>query len=275
MTVYSPYIPLADGNRIPQLGLGLWKATNEDAANAVVHALSCGYRHIDTAAAYDNEESVGQGIHASGVKRDDIFVTSKVWNSEQGFDTAIRAVDASLKRLKLDHLDLMLVHWPCPQKGLFIETWLALIQAQQQGKIKSIGVSNFTEAHLNQLIEATRVVPVINQIELHPYLQQNALRAAHDRLGIRTESWSPLGQGSALTDPVITSIAQKHQRTPAQVIIRWHVQQHLVVIPKSITPERISANAAVFDFALDSQDLAAIASLDNGTRIGPDPLTFA
>lgn len=275
MTVYSPYIQLADGNRIPQLGLGLWKATNEDAANAVAHALSCGYRHIDTAAAYDNEESVGQGIHASGVKRDDIFVTSKVWNSEQGFDTAIRAVDASLKRLKLDHLDLMLVHWPCPQKGLFIETWHALIQAQQQGKIKSIGVSNFTEAHLNQLIEATRVVPVINQIELHPYLQQNALRAAHDRLGIRTESWSPLGQGSALTDPVITSIAQKHQRTPAQVIIRWHVQQHLVVIPKSITPERISANAAVFDFALDSQDLAAIASLDNGTRIGPDPLTFA
>lgn len=275
MTVYSPNIQLADGNRIPQLGPGLWQATNEDAENAVAHALSCGYRHIDTAAAYDNEESVGQGIHASGVKRDDIFVTSKVWNSEQGFDTAIRAVDASLKRLKLDHLDLMLVHWPCPQKGLFIETWHALIQAQQQGKIKSIGVSNFTEAHLNQLIEAPRVVPVINQIELRPYLQQNALRAAHDRLGIRTESWSPLGQGSALTDPVITSIAQKPQRTPAQVIIRWHVQQHLVVIPKSITPARISANAAVFDFALDSQDLAAIASLDNGTRIGPDPLTFA
>jgi len=272
----QPSIIFNDGQSIPQFGLGVWQTPADVTGTAVEAALKAGYRHIDTAAIYRNEEGVGAGIRASGVPRADIFVTTKLWNEDQGFDTTLRAFDISMEKLGLDVLDLYLVHWPSPQRGLYVDTWRALVRLKEEGRVRSIGVSNFMPEHLDTIIDATGVVPVLNQIELHPRFQQHELRAAHAERGIATQSWSPLGQGALLTDPIITGIAAKHGRTSAQVIIRWHLDSGLIVIPKSATPSRIVENANVFDFTLDADDLAAIAKLDAGDgRMGPNPLTAA
>jgi 2,5-diketo-D-gluconate reductase A len=270
----DPRITLNDNHAIPQIGLGVFLTPNDVVQSVVQTALQSGYRHIDTAAAYQNEEGVGEGIRASGIARDEIFVTTKVWNDDQGYDRTLRALEASLNRLKLDHVDLYLIHWPSPQRDLYVETWKALIRAREQGLTRSIGVSNFEIEHLDRLIEETGITPVLNQIEIHPRFQQKRLRQANTDRGIRTESWSPLGRGRLLTDPVILRIADRHGRTPAQVIIRWHLDSGLIVIPKSVNASRIRDNHDVFGFALDADDLAAIAKLDESSgRIGPNPMT--
>ena len=268
------HLTFNDGRTIPQVGLGVWQTPNDTAVQVVKTALDAGYRHIDTAAAYRNEKGVGEGIKASGLSREDLFVTTKLWNDNQGHDETLVAAEKSLGRLGLEYLDLYLIHWPAPAKGLYVESWKALVRLQQEGRVKSIGVSNFAAEHLDRIIGETGVAPAINQIELHPRFQQRALREANAARGVLTESWSPLGQGQLLTDPVIAGIAARHGKTPAQVIIRWHVDSGLVVIPKSVTPERIIQNFGVFDFQLDEADTAAIAGLDSEAgRIGPDPLT--
>jgi 2,5-diketo-D-gluconate reductase A len=268
------HLTFNDGRTSPQVGLGVWQTPNDTAVQVVKTALDAGYRHIDTAAAYRNEKGVGEGIKASGLSREDVFVTTKLWNDNQGHDETLVAAEKSLGRLGLEYLDLYLIHWPAPAKGLYVESWKALVRLQQEGRVKSIGVSNFAAEHLDRIIGETGVAPAINQIELHPRFQQRALREANTARGVLTESWSPLGQGQLLSDPVIAGIAARHGKTPAQVIIRWHVDSGLVVIPKSVTPERIVQNFGVFDFQLDEADKAAIAGLDSEAgRIGPDPLT--
>lgn len=268
------YIALNDGARIPQVGLGVWQTPNDEAAPAVKAALDAGYRHVDTAAVYENEEGVGEGIRHSGLSRSEIFLTTKLWNNDQGYDSTLRAFDASLKRLGSDYVDLYLIHWPSAQRGLFVDTWKALVTLKQQGRAKSIGVSNFYPEHIERIVAETGVVPVINQIELHPDFQQRVAREFHDKHRIATQSWSPLGQGKLLGHPAITEIADKLGRTPAQVIVRWHIEKGLVVIPKSVTPSRIIENFKVFDFTLSTDDLKTLDGLDNpAARIGPDPKT--
>lgn len=275
MTSPSP-IAFNDGHRIPQLGLGVWQTPNEDAATVVRFALEAGYRHVDTAAIYENEAGVGEGIRAVGLPRDALFVTTKVWNADQGYDKALRALDASLDRLGLTHVDLYLIHWPSPTRGLYVDTWRALVRAREDGRVRSIGVSNFEAEHLERIADETGVTPALNQVELHPRFQQRALRDAHARLGVVTESWSPLGQGKLLGDPLLARIAEKHGRTSAQVVIRWHLDSGLVVIPKSVTPSRIAENFDVFGFRLDEEDMAAIGGLDSPEgRIGPNPMSAA
>lgn len=269
----QPKIELNDGHRIPQIGLGVWQTPNNEAAPAVRKALEVGYRHIDTAAIYENEEGVGEGLRQSGVARGDIFLTTKLWNDRQSYDAALRAFDESLKRLGTDYVDLYLIHWPSPHRGTYVEAWKALIELKKQGRARSIGVSNFCEAHLDRIIDETGEKPVLNQIELHPDFQQKALRAVHGRLGIHTESWSPLGQGKLIAHPEIGRIAKRLGKTPAQVIIRWHLDNGLIVIPKSVTPSRIEENFQVFDFTLDAEAEAAMAELDGPNRVGPDPMT--
>jgi 2,5-diketo-D-gluconate reductase A len=270
----QPHIRFHDGNSIPQIGLGVWQVPNDVATPSVCAALEAGYRHIDTAAAYRNEQGVGEGLRASGVDRNDVFLTTKLWNEDQGFDSTLKAFEKSAKALGTDHVDLYLIHWPSPRRNLYLESWKALVRLKQEGRARSIGVSNFGPDHLERIIGETGVTPVINQVELHPDFQQAELRTVHERLGIRTESWSPLGQGRLLADPVISEIARKLGRTPAQVIIRWHLQNGLVVIPKSVTPSRIVENFKVFDFELDAADLETLNGLhSNAARIGPNPAT--
>jgi 2,5-diketo-D-gluconate reductase A len=265
-----------DGNSIPQVGLGVWRTPNDTAVTAVQAALSAGYRHVDTAAVYENEDGVGEGIRASGIARSEIFLTTKLWNADQGYDSTLKAFDASLKRLGTDYVDLYLIHWPAPKRDQYVDTWKAFIQLQKEGRARSIGVSNFQPEHLQRLIDETGVTPVINQIELHPDFPQKENRAWHEKHRIVTESWSPLGQGTLLENPVVAKVAAKHGRTPAQVIIRWHIDNGLVVIPKSVTPSRIEENFKVFDFRLDAEDMATFADLEKGgKRIGPDPMTAA
>jgi 2,5-diketo-D-gluconate reductase A len=269
-----PRLPLGGDEHIPQLGYGVFLVPAKETELAVAEALSAGYRHIDTAAAYRNEGPVGQAIHASGLDRDEIFVTSKCWNDDQGYEQAKRACRASLERLELSHLDLYLIHWPAPAQDKYVETWKAFVELQQEGLVRSIGVSNFEPEHLERVIAETGVTPAINQVELHPHFQQVGLRREHERLGILTEAWSPLGRGLELEDPAIVEIASAHGRTPAQTIIRWHLQLGNVVIPKSVTPERIVENFDVFDFRLSDAQMLAIEAIDAGTRIGPEPNTF-
>lgn len=271
-----PSLPLNDGHRIPQFGLGVWQTPADQTAQVVRAALDLGYRHIDTAAIYENETGVGQAIAESGLARDTLFITTKLWNADQGHDRALKALDTSLDKLGLDYVDLYLIHWPCPSKGLFVESWQALVQARKDGKVRSIGVSNFRAQDIDQIVEATGVTPAVNQIELHPLLQQTELRAYAAAHGIITESWSPLAQGGeVLADPTLQAIAAKHGKSVAQVILRWHIQLGLVVFPKSVTPSRIAENAAIFDFALDDADIAQIGTLNAGQRLGPDPSTLA
>jgi 2,5-diketo-D-gluconate reductase A len=270
----TPQVSLRDSDTIPQLGFGVFQVPPGDTEQVVAQALSAGYRHIDTAAAYRNEAEVGQAIHASGLERGEVFVTTKCWNDDQGHDQARRALDASLKRLEMDYVDLYLIHWPVPAHDKYVETWKAFIDARAEGLVRSIGVSNFQPAHLERIIRETGETPAINQIELHPYFQQRGLRHEHQELGIVTEAWSPLAQGKALDDPAIVEIAQAHSKTPGQVVIRWHLQIGNVVIPKSVTPKRIEENFDVFGFELSAAEMQAIDELDAGERTGPDPDTF-
>jgi 2,5-diketo-D-gluconate reductase A len=270
-----PTITLNDGALMPQLGFGVWQVPDDEATTAVATALEAGYRSIDTAALYANEEGTGRALAASGLPREELFVTTKLWNTDQGYDSALRAFDSSLAKLGLDYVDLYLIHWPQPQRDAYTETWRALERILADGRARTIGVSNFQPAHLRRLIAGSDVVPAVNQVELHPQLAQSELRAVHAELGIATEAWSPLGQGKGLLDnPLIAKIAARHGRTAAQVVLRWHLQLGNVVIPKSVTPSRIRENIDVFDFELPAEDLVELAALDDGTRHGPDPDTF-
>ncbi|MDR0716275.1 MAG: aldo/keto reductase [Azoarcus sp.] len=273
-TESNPTLALNDGNRIPQLGLGTWQ-TPEDAAEAsVAAALAAGYRLVDTAAVYGNESGVGEGLRRSGLARNQYFITTKLWNDHQGYDETLHAFDESLKRLRLDHVDLYLIHWPAPRQDRYVDSWRALIRLQKEKRARSIGVSNFQIAHLDRIITETGVTPSVNQIELHPDFQQRELQAYHTAHGIRTQSWSPLGQGALLENDTVRKIAAKHGKTAAQTIIRWHLDKDLLTIPKSVHSERIAENFAVFDFTLDSEDFARLALLDNpNNRVGPHPET--
>jgi 2,5-diketo-D-gluconate reductase A len=269
-----PTVRLNDREDIPQLGFGVFQVPPTDTAEVATRALLAGYRHIDTAAAYGNEAGVGQAVHASGLEREDVFITTKCANDDQGYEQAKRALRASLERLEMQHVDLYLIHWPVPAHDKYVDTWQAFIELQKEGLARSIGVSNFQPAHLERIIEETGVTPAVNQIELHPRFQQQGLRHEHAELGIATEAWSPLAQGQVLSDPVIEEIAQAHGKTTAQVVIRWHVEIGNIVIPKSVTPERIDENFDVFDFQISRSELDAIDRLDAGERTGPDPDTF-
>ncbi|GAA3651592.1 aldo/keto reductase [Streptomyces chitinivorans] len=265
-----PTVVLNNGVEMPRLGFGVWQVPDEDAPDVVATALAAGYRKIDTAAAYYNEAGTGKGIAASGVDRADVFVTTKVWNTDHGYDATLRAFDASLDRLGLDHVDLYLIHWPVPHQDRYVDTYRALERIYADGRARAIGVSNFLEEHLDRLADETSVVPAVNQIELHPQHQQARARALHAERGIVTEAWSPLGSGRGLLgDPVIGTIARKHGRSPAQVVLRWSLQLGNVVIPKSADPARIAENTDLFGFTLDDEDMSAVAALELGRPLGP------
>jgi 2,5-diketo-D-gluconate reductase A len=264
-------VTLSDGRAIPQLGLGVYKVSDDEATDAVGSALEAGYRHIDTATFYENEKGVGRAIRESGVPRPEVFVTSKVWQSDHGYDETRRAFDASLAKLGFDYLDLYLIHWPAPRQNRYVETWRALESLKADGVVRSIGVSNFHPHHLDRLAEEGGETPVINQVELHPWLQQAGVREYDTAHGIATEAWSPLARGRILDDATLASLAAKHGRSPAQIVLRWQLDLGNIVIPKSITPARIHENIDVFDFELDDDDRARIAALDSGQRTGKDP----
>lgn len=270
----SPKHTLNNGVEIDVLGYGVYKVPSEDCADLVSTALATGYRTVDTAALYGNEEGVGAAIRtavAAGTPRGDLFVTSKVWNTEQGYDSTLAAFDASMERLGLDFVDMFLIHWPCPERGLFIPTYKALETLYHQGRVRAIGVSNFEPEHLSQLLDATDVVPAVNQIELHPWLPQHRLRALHAELGIATQAWSPLARGALLTDPVLLALAAETGKSVAQLVLRWHVQSGHLVIPKASSAARITENLNVFDFSLTDAQLSAINDLDQDRRSGSNP----
>jgi 2,5-diketo-D-gluconate reductase A len=273
-----PNLPLSTGAGtipIPQLGFGVWQVPDAEAEPAVTTALETGYRSIDTAKLYGNEAGVGRAIKATAIPREELFVTTKVWNDDQGFDSTLAAFDASMGRLGLDTLDLFLIHWPAPAQDAYVDTWKALLKLREDGRVRAVGVCNFGIEHLERLRDETGELPAINQVELHPYLQQGELREFHADQGILTEAWSPLASGGAvLADVTIREIAAKHDVTPAQAILRWHTQLGNVVIPKSVTPSRIAENFDIFEFELDGEDLSAFARLDRGERTGPDPYAF-
>jgi diketogulonate reductase-like aldo/keto reductase len=269
-----PTLALNNDVVIPQLGFGVWQVPSEGTAKAVRTALDSGYRSIDTAAAYRNEAGVGEAIRSCGLPRQDLFVTTKLWNSDQGYDPALRAFDASLGELGLDYVDLYLIHWPLPKRDNYVDTWRALEKLHADGRVRAVGVSNFQVPHLRRLLDETEIVPAVNQVELHPNLQQAALREFHAEHGIVTEAWSPLAQGALLSEVIVTSLAAKYGKSPAQIVLRWHLQLGNVVIPKSVTPSRIAENIDVFDFDLADDDMTVISELDMGTRVGPHPDTF-
>jgi 2,5-diketo-D-gluconate reductase A len=269
-----PTVTLNNGVEIPQLGFGVFQIEPENTREAVLAALETGYRHIDTAEMYGNEKQVGEAVRDSSVPREEVFVTSKLNNGYHAHDDALSAFARSLDDLGFDYLDLFLVHWPLPGVGDFVETWRAMEEIYRSGRAKAVGVSNFKESHLRRIFTETDVVPAVNQVEIHPYLAQDDLRAFDTEHGIATEAWSPIAQGKVLDDPVITSIGERLGRTPAQVTLRWHLQRGDIVFPKSVTRSRVEENFRLFDFELTGQDMAAITSLDRGERTGPDPDTF-
>jgi len=270
-SIKIPSVGLARDVSIPQVGLGVDRVPPEETTGTVLQAIEAGYRHIDTARAYSNEAEVGQAIRASGLNRPEFFITTKCYNDDHGYERATRALKKSLRRLRMEHVDLYLIHWPMPSQDRYVETWRALIDAQQAGLARAIGVSNFQPEHLRRIIDETGVTPVVNQIELHPYMQQPGLRREHADRGIVTQAWSPLAQGTVLDDPTIASIAEKHGKTAAQVVLRWHIALGNVVFPKSVTVERIRENIDIFDFELSTEELARIEAVDRGERIGPHP----
>ena len=268
----QPTLSLNDGAAMPQFGLGVFQTPPEATEQIVRMAVDDGYRLVDTASMYRNEDGVGKAL----LGRSDVFVTTKLGNSDHGFDAALRAFDASMKRLRRDALDLYLIHWPRPRVNLYVESWKAFVRLQKDGRVRSIGVSNFNRDHLERIIGETGVTPAVNQIELHPRFQQKALRAFHAERGIKTESWSPLGRGGLLGDPAIVAIAARHRKTPAQVVIRWHLDNGLIAIPKTVRLERLKENIGALDFKLDGDDMGRIETLDSpGGRMGPDPATAA
>lgn len=273
-----PTIDLNDGNKIPQLGFGVFQIPPDDTADAVKTALDIGYRHIDTAEMYQNEKGVGDGIRQAGVDRSEVFVTSKLNNGFHKPDDARRAFDDTLSALGFDYVDLFLIHWPLPTLygGDYVSTWKTLEEFKKDGRARSIGVSNFQVEHLKRLAQETETVPAVNQIEVHPYFVNNEVRVYGQQHGIETEAWSPIAQGKVLDDPVITRIAEAAGKSPAQVVLRWHIQRGDIVFPKSVTPQRIKDNFALFDFELGQDDVDAITTLDQGDsgRIGPNPDTF-
>jgi 2,5-diketo-D-gluconate reductase A len=262
------------GAAIPQLGFGVLLIPPQETEEVLANAFQAGYRHIDTAAAYDNEAAVGRAFRASGLDREEVYITTKCWNDSHGHEQARRAFHSSLERLELDYVDLYLIHWPVPAHDRFVDTWRAFIELRDEGLIRTIGVSNFNPAHLRRLVEETGETPAINQVELHPYLQQPGLRREHEQLGILTESWSPLARGAALDEPAILEIAGTHGRAAGQVVLRWQLQLGNVVIPKSVTPSRIAENLDLFSFELSEAEMQTIEELDAGRRTGPDPDTF-
>lgn len=267
-----PNVTLNNGVAMPQVGFGVFKIPDAETEAAVTTALRAGYRSIDTAALYRNEKAVGKAIAAAGLPRDDLFVTTKVWNTDQGYDQTLRAFETSAAMLGLATVDLYLIHWPAAARDQYVDSWKALGRLYADGRVRAIGVSNFQPEHLRQVIDATGTVPAVNQIELHPWLQQAELRELHAELGVVTEAWGPLARGGdLLADQAVTGIAAKHGRTPAQVVLRWHLQLGNVIIPKSVTPARVSQNLALFDFELDELDMAGIAALDSDHRTGPHP----
>ncbi|MEU3535993.1 aldo/keto reductase [Streptomyces murinus] len=266
-----PAVTLGNGVEIPQLGFGVFQVPDDETTAAVTAALETGYRSIDTAAIYGNEKGVGRALAASGLPRKDLFVTTKVWNADQGYDATLRAFDTSLAALGLDHVDLYLIHWPAPARDLYRDSWRALERLAGEGRIRAAGVSNFQPGHLRRLLEDATLTPAVNQIELHPGLQQAELRAFHAEHAIATEAWSPLAQGAVLGEPVIAGLAARYGRSPAQIVIRWHLQLGNIVIPKSVTPARIRENFDVFGFTLTAEEMQALAALDRGLRTGPHP----
>lgn len=269
-----PNLIMNDGRAIPQIGFGVWQVPDDQVAAATLEAFAAGYRHVDTAAIYENERGVGEAIARSGLPRDDIFLTTKVWNTDHGYDQTMRAFDKSVSLLGVSVVDLYLVHWPAPATGDYLETWRAVVQLQSEGRARSIGVSNFHQEQLTKIIAESGVVPAVDQIELHPWLPQAPLRALATDLGMLIEAWSPLASGQLVNDPVIGKIATDHQKSIAQVIIRWHLQLDNVVLPKSVTPVRIRENIDVFDFELTPENMETISSLENGKRVGPNPDEF-
>jgi 2,5-diketo-D-gluconate reductase A len=269
-----PNVTLNNGVQIPQLGFGVFKIKPEDAAQAVATALSVGYRHIDTAEMYRNEKEVGLGIAHSGVDRSEVFITSKINNDSHGYERALAAFDRTLSDLGMDRIDLILIHWPLPTVGDFVQTWKALERVYAEGRARAIGVSNFQIHHLQRLHDETSVVPAVNQIELHPYLTQQALRSFNADHGIATEAWSPLAKGRALNDPAITALAEIYGKTASQVVLRWHIQLGNIVFPKSIAASRMRENFQIFDFKLSDSDVALISALNRDERTGPDPDVF-
>lgn len=268
----APLIELNDGYSIPQVGLGTWPLDDDQAATAVVQALEAGYRHIDTAVKYGNERGVGNGIRASGVDREELFITTKVDGQFQGSDRAVEGLDGALKRLGLDYVDLFLIHWPLPQRNEYVSTWKTFERLQAEGKVRSIGVSNFKPVHLERLMAETEVVPAVNQIQLNPAITRTGEREFHDKHGIVTQSYSPLGGDGAglLGAPILSQLGEKYDKTPGQLVLRWHVQNGIVTVPKTANPERMRENLDIFDFALDAQDLAELAILDEGPNAGND-----
>ncbi|WP_329171860.1 aldo/keto reductase [Streptomyces sp. NBC_01477] len=271
---HIPGLTLNNGIAIPQLGFGTYQIEPQDTREAVRTALDIGYRHIDTAQMYGNEKEVGQAVRDSGLPRGEVFVTSKLNNGHHAYGDALSAFARTLDDLGLEYLDLFLIHWPLPEVGDYVETWKALEEILRSGRVKAIGVSNFQPHHVERLLKETGTVPAVNQIEVHPYLTQDDVRAFDTAHGIATEAWSPIAQGKVLDDPVITAIAERLDRTPAQVTLRWHLQRGDIVFPKSVTPARVAENFRLFDFDLAQDDVDAISALDRGERTGPDPDTF-
>lgn len=270
----APNLIMNDGRAIPQIGFGVWQVPDDQVTAATLEAFAAGYRHVDTAAVYENERGVGEAIARSGLAREEIFLTTKVWNTDHGYDQTLRAFDKSVALLGVSEVDLYLVHWPAPATGDYLQTWRAVMQLHAEGRARSIGVSNFHEQHLAHIIAETGVVPVVDQIELHPWLPQTPLRALTAELGILVEAWSPLASGELISNPVIAAIAAEYAKSTAQIMIRWHLQLGNVVLPKSVTPARIRDNIEVFDFVLTPEHMAAISALENGHRTGPNPDGF-